>query len=200
MVSAKIYLEGGGTSKELGSRCREGFRKLIESMGYAGRMPRLVACGGRGHAFEAFKIGHDLNDGSHWVGLWIDSEQPVADLEAPWQHLRVSDSWDRPPTASDDQVPMAVTCLETWLVAHRAGLRSHYGPGFQESALPATDRLEELMPEELFAALVRATARCKSSYGKGTQAFTLLRQADPAIIEQGCPSLARCRRILDEHL
>ena len=43
--SSVIYLEGGGESKELHSRCREGFRKLLEKNGFKGNMPRLVACG-----------------------------------------------------------------------------------------------------------------------------------------------------------
>ncbi len=42
--SSVIYLEGGGESKELHSRCREGFRKLLEKNGFKGNMPRLVAC------------------------------------------------------------------------------------------------------------------------------------------------------------
>ena len=36
LVSASIYLEGGGDSKELHIRCREGFRKLLENCGFQG--------------------------------------------------------------------------------------------------------------------------------------------------------------------
>ncbi len=55
MVSVMIFVEGGGDSKELRTRCREGFSKLIKNMGFAGHMPRIVACGGRGNTYEMFK-------------------------------------------------------------------------------------------------------------------------------------------------
>ncbi len=59
MVSVKIYVEGGGDSKEQQSRCREGFSKLIEKAGFQGRMPSIVACGGRDSVFDNFKIDGD---------------------------------------------------------------------------------------------------------------------------------------------
>ena len=43
MVGARIYLEGGGDSKDGKVRCREGFSKLLRKCGLSGRMPRLVA-------------------------------------------------------------------------------------------------------------------------------------------------------------
>ncbi len=43
----KVYVEGGGDSKELRTRCREGFSKLVERAGFKDRMPKFVACGGR---------------------------------------------------------------------------------------------------------------------------------------------------------
>ena len=49
-----IYLEGGGDSNQLKIRCREGFCKLLEKCGFARRMPKLVACGGRDAAFDRF--------------------------------------------------------------------------------------------------------------------------------------------------
>jgi len=59
-VSARLYLEGaarGADSKEMKSRCREGFRKLLEKCGYKERerMPRLVASGPRDAAFGDFE-------------------------------------------------------------------------------------------------------------------------------------------------
>jgi hypothetical protein len=96
-VSSTIYLEGGGDSKELHVRCREGFRKLLERSGFTVRMPRLVACGGRNAAFEDFKTDHGAKGTSDYMALLIDSEEPVKDKEAPWDHLKARDGWDRPP-------------------------------------------------------------------------------------------------------
>jgi hypothetical protein len=51
---SRIYVEGGGESKEMHARCREGFRTLLENSGFKGRVPRIVACGGRDAAYDAF--------------------------------------------------------------------------------------------------------------------------------------------------
>src|SRR5437764_12930122 len=77
LVSSTIYLEGGGDSRDLQIRCREGFRKLLERCDYAGRLPKLVACGGRGAAFDAFKTALASARKSDHVFLWIDSEDPM---------------------------------------------------------------------------------------------------------------------------
>jgi hypothetical protein len=104
VVSAYIYLEGGGAgpkSKETDIRCREGFRKLLENCGFHGRMPRLVACGARGAAFDDFPRGHAASQ-ADYVALWIDSEDPIQDLESTWEHLDARDNWKRPADAADD--------------------------------------------------------------------------------------------------
>lgn len=87
-MSAKIFLEGGGDSKELHSRCRYGFRTLLENCDFKGHMPQLVACGGRSAAFEDFQNEHDSENGSVYVAMLVDSEEPVEDLEEPWKHLK----------------------------------------------------------------------------------------------------------------
>jgi hypothetical protein len=81
-VSAHLYIEGA-ESKEDRIRCREGFRRLLEKMGYAQRgmqkMPRLSACGGRNAAFDDFKIAHKAAKPGHFVAMLIDSEDPTDD-------------------------------------------------------------------------------------------------------------------------
>ena len=59
-MSIKLYVEGGGDSKELKARCRRGFRKFIEKAGLEGRMPRIVACGGRQNAYDSFVAALDV--------------------------------------------------------------------------------------------------------------------------------------------
>jgi hypothetical protein len=73
-VNAYIYIEGGGTgedSKEVDIRCREGFRKLLENCGFGRqrRMPRLVACGGRNSALDAFQTAQKANINGTFVAL-----------------------------------------------------------------------------------------------------------------------------------
>ncbi|MEA1866947.1 MAG: DUF4276 family protein, partial [Thermodesulfobacteriota bacterium] len=131
-----IYLEGGGDSKELHTRCREGFRKLLEKCGYEGNMPRLVACGGRGAAFADFRSAHGSRAPEDFIVMMIDSEEPLNDTEATWNHLINRDGWEKPPDTVDEQVLFMTTCMETWIVTDRDGLRNHYGSRLQVSALP----------------------------------------------------------------
>jgi len=86
-VRKVIYLEGGGDSKELHTRCREGFRKLLEKCGYEGSIPRLVACGGRGAAFTDFRSAHGSRAPEDFIAMIIDSEGPLMALEAIWDYF-----------------------------------------------------------------------------------------------------------------
>ena len=52
-MNLKVYVEGGGDGRELHSKCRQGFRSFFCKAGLAGRMPRVIACGGRQKAYEA---------------------------------------------------------------------------------------------------------------------------------------------------
>ena len=80
-MSARIYVEGGGDSKDARARCREGFSKLLEKCGFRGRLPRLVACGGRTQACDDdFTIAHARNALPDYVALLIDSEDPVPNI------------------------------------------------------------------------------------------------------------------------
>ncbi|HIJ69206.1 MAG TPA: hypothetical protein HPP57_06860 [Deltaproteobacteria bacterium] len=97
MVKVGIYVEGGGDSKELHVRCREGFRKLIGKAGFMGRMPSIVACGGRQHAFDMFLKAIGKGQGFHPI-LLVDSEDPVDPQNelsdgsaAAWNHLQSRD-------------------------------------------------------------------------------------------------------------
>lgn len=202
-MSAYIYLEGGGTgaqSKEVDIRCREGFRKLLENCGFEGRMPRLVACGGRGAAYEAFQTAMESNTPSSLVALWIDSEEPLADLEAAWRHLQARDQWARPEGAEDEQVLFMTTCMETWFVADRTALDAHFGGELQDSALPPLNDLERRPRHDVQDKLMDATRQCSNAYAKGRRSFEILGKLDPAVLGRHLPSFARVRRILNARL
>jgi hypothetical protein len=199
-VSSTIYLEGGGDSRDLQIRCREGFRKLLERCGFAGRMPRLVACGGRSLAFDAFKTGLTGARQGDFVALWIDSEEPLTDIEAAWEHLQARDRWDRPSGATNEQVLLMTTCMETLIVADRATLAEHYGADLQESALPALHNLEGRGRDAIQNALAHATRKCSNAYTKGKRSFEVLGRLNPATLSESLPSFARVRRILDASL
>jgi hypothetical protein len=200
-VSATIYVEGGGDSPELQARCREGMRKLlVEKCGFAGRRPRLFASGGREAAFDDFRTAHKNGQPTDYVAMLIDSEDPVADVEAAWAHLAARDKWQRPAGASDEQVLLMVTGMETWIVTDRAALARHYGKKLQESALPARANMGARQRHAVQAGLVSATRKCANAYAKGKRSFEVLAELDPAVLAQHLPSFVRVVRILNESL
>jgi hypothetical protein len=198
-VSATIYLEGGGDSKELRTKCQQGFHKLLEKCGYSGRMPRLVACGGRGEAYDRFKT-HKSKTGRAYLGLLIDSEEPMADIEKTWAHLAKHGPGKKPKGATDDQVLLMIACMETWIVADRTALAAHYGSELLENALPPLVNLEDRHRHDVQDRLTRATRKCGNAYAKGKRSFEVLAKLDPETLAKYLPSFARARRILDEKL
>lgn len=195
-----IYLEGGGDSKGLHTRCREGFRKLLEKCGYEGNMPRLVACGGRESAFADFQVAHGSRAPEDFVAMLIDSEDPLNDREATWDHLKESDAWEKPPAAADEQVLFMTTCMETWIITDRDSLKSHYGSALQVSALPPLEDMEERDRHDIQDALVHATRTCKNAYMKGKRSFEILGKLEPGALKPHLPSFRRNIAILDENL
>ncbi len=202
-MSVIIFLEGGGDKSGLNGRCREGFRKLLIRCGFTGRMPRLVASGGRGATFEDFKTAHATKRKNDYVAMLIDSEDPVADIEKPWEHLlqRKEDGWDRKPEAAlDDQVLLMATCMETWIVADRAGLQAHYGSELQERPLPALQDLETRDRHKIQDALVHATRKCTNAYRKGKRSFEVLAELDPETLKKHLLYFVRMLRVLGTKL
>lgn len=198
-MSTRIYIEGGGDSKGLHVRCRQGFRQLLERCGFSGRMPRLVACGGRSAAYSDFKTSHESNK-AEYVAMLIDSEEPVSNLEETWDHLRNCDRWERPDGADDEQVLFMTTCMETWIVADRDTLRQHYGSSLQESALPSLISLEQGNRQDIQEGLKRATRNCSNAYQKGKRSFEILGKLKPETMESHLPAFQRAKRILNEKL
>ncbi|MGV3659743.1 MAG: DUF4276 family protein [Prosthecobacter sp.] len=203
-MNAIIYLEGasrGPDSNELKRRCREAFSKLLERMGFKGRKPRLVACGGRNSVLDDFSIALRTSRGGY-VAMWIDSEEPMQDIEAAWKHLAEVtsvDKWEQPAGARDDQVLFMTTCMETWIVADKNTLRSYYGQHLNESALPPTTDLERRSRHDVQDRLVRATQNCKNAFAKGKRSFEVLEEIKSEALAD-LPSFARVKRILQEKL
>lgn len=194
MVTSRLYVEGGGDSRELRIRCREEFSKLLSKAGLEGRMPRLRACGGRESTFDDFKTAHIQNRDAGFIAMLIDSEEPVADPDKPWEHLKKRDNWARPANAADDQVLFMTTCMETWIVADRAALRSHYGQELRENALPPLENPENRSRADVLKKLCAA-----APYSKGKQSFEVLQKLNPATLND-LPSFARAIRILKARL
>ncbi len=204
MSACIIYVEGGASgphSKNLTIRCQQAFHSLLDSMGFKGRKPRLKACGGRGSVYEDFCVAHKAGGG--YVAMWIDSEEPMADLEKAWEHLAqvaTVAAWNKPDGASDDQVLFMTTCMETWIVADRRALRDHYRRELNENPLPALAEIEARSRRSIQDALESATRNCRNAYAKGKRSFEILEKVKPDVLKRHLPSFARVVRILKDKL
>lgn len=203
-MKAIIYLEGGAggrDSKNLNIRCQKAFHELLDKMGFKGRKPRLKACGGRNAVYDDFctavRSGQD-----DYAAMWIDSEEPMKNVEAAWNHLKGVETvtaWERPAGAEDEQVLFMTTCMETWIAADRDALKRHFGHKLQESALPPAHALEERPRHDVQDKLEKATKDCKNAYAKGKRSFEALEEVTPEALD-ALPSFQRVRRILNQRL
>ena len=183
MVSVRLYVEGGGDNKALRAKCRSGFRTFLEKAGLAGRMPRIVACGGRDNAYDSFKTGHASKVAK--AMLLVDAEEAVT-ADDPWQHLKLRDGWDRPSGATDEQCHLMVEVMESWFLADKEALQAYFGQGFRKQALPANPGVEKVSKQDVFRGLNRATQTTgKGRYRKGAHSFDILARLDPAKVRTG---------------
>ena len=200
MSTARLYIEGGGAGKDLQIGLKRGLGKLLENSGFRGRMPRLFISGGRTQTFDDFGAAHSQWGAQDYVAMLVDSEEPLANLEASWQHLLARDHRLRPVGAEDEQVLFMTTCMETWIIADRRALAEHYGARLQANALPPLVALEERARGEIQDQLVHATRNCANVYRKGKRSYAILGRLDPTTLAPLLPSFRRVLRILDRKL
>jgi len=199
-VSAFLYVEGskkGADSRGMDIRCRAAFHKLLDGCGLRIR-PRIVPCGSRGDAFKAFRSAMKQGKGEY-VGLLVDSEDPVQNIDQTWSHLRARDQWEKPAGADDENALLMTTCMETWIVSDRAALKEHYGHALQENALPPLHDLEKRDRHDVHDKLAHATRNCSKPYAKGKRSFDVLEKVKPTALSL-LPSFHRMVRILREKL
>lgn len=199
----KLFVEGGGDNDSLKTECRRGFNKLLTSAGFQGRMPRIVACGGRRNAYEQFCTALGEGDGVK-AFLLVDAEEPVT-ATSPWDHVlqRKGDGWIQPATATVETLHLMAQCMEAWLLADRQSLKKFYGQGFNENALPPPGAAPETVAKlDLFQKLEKAThdAKTKGAYGKGKHSFQLLAMIDPSLLRKASPWADRFFKTLDASL
>lgn len=191
-MKVRIYVEGGGSGRDLRTRCRRGFSAFFEKASLAGRMPRIVACGSRETAFDKFRIAFGARKAGEFVVLLVDSEAPVADGTGPWEHLARRDGWNRPGEATDEHAHLMVECMEAWFLADADGLAGHFGRDFNRNALPRRGEVEQVAKDDLRKGLRNATRRCaKGEYGKGRHSFAVLERTDPAKVLAASPHAER---------
>lgn len=137
-MSTTIYVEGGGSSKDLRIRCRMGFHGFLDKVVPPGRRPKIVAMGTRRAAYDALCTARAARSDGSYV-LLVDSEDPIAVGADVWRHVneRDGDRWDRPDGCGDDDLQFMVTCMESWLVADAESLKAFYGRAFLREDCPS---------------------------------------------------------------
>ncbi len=186
MVTATLYIEGGGEGRELGARFREGWNEFFKSAG-VGNKTKIVRGGTRQQAFRRFATAVEVGRPNTVPFLLVDSEAPVAAENSVWQHLNARDSWSPPSGADDDQAFLMVQIMETWFLADRVALQKYFGAKFKQNALKQWPNLENVPKSTVLNALASATASCSKRYSKGKVSFELLAKINPALVEAACP-------------
>ena len=198
-MSVKVYVEGGGNGRELRAKCHEGFSAFFDKAGLTGRMPRVVACGGRQQTYKRFRTALANAAPDKFIVLLVDSEDPVAEGAGPWAHLKNRDNWDRPAGAEDDNAHLMAQCMEAWFFADKDSLAKYFGAGFNRNALSGRPDIENIPKADLKKNLQAATRRCepKSEYDKGRDSFAVLAALDPAKVTAASPHAKRLVETLD---
>ena len=160
----------------------------------------MIACGGRGDAWNDFQDAHADAAGEYYIALLIDSEALLTNIDETWIHLQNNDGWLQPPDTHDDQVLFMTRCTETWIVTDRAALLEYFKESLEIDDLPELDNLEHLSPGNLKDRLESATQHCPDPYSKGRNSFEILDKLNPDVLEQRLPSFRRARRILNDKL
>jgi hypothetical protein len=197
LVSVRLYVEGGGDrNKALQTLCRKGFSEFIRKSGLVGRMPRVIACGGRQQAFESFRTAHEDGGIATPPVLLVDGEGAVK-FPNPWEHVRrrAGDEWVRPAGANDDQLQLMVQTMEAWFHADREELQAFYGDAFRAATLSGRTDVETIPKADLFSGLAAATRDCrKGEYSKAAHSFQLLARINPEKVRTASPIW--CDRLL----
>jgi hypothetical protein len=203
-VRVTIFVEGGGDQNDLRTKCRKGFRILLERAGFRGRMPVIVACGSRLEAINKFRHAIAQAGTEDFPILLVDSERPIRSehREQPWSHLATApDGWQRPSGATDDHAHLMVQCMESWFLADRDCLTRYFGPGLQAGSLPGGSDVEQVEKARVIEGLCNATRNCrKRTYHKGRHSFEILEQLDPARVKQASAHARRFFLLLDSKL
>ncbi|MGI5817219.1 MAG: DUF4276 family protein [Armatimonadota bacterium] len=182
MASVTIYVEGGGGERHGLQQVRLAFREFFTEFAESRSMPKVVASGGRGKAYEDF-LAEIKRHPDAFVILLVDSECAV--IAGPREHLSRVDRWDMS-AISDDRVHLMVQAVEAWLIADREALADYFGKGFNDNPLP--DRPPEEIPAGSLKNALNQAARktAKGGYDEIAHCPEILGEVDAATVRRAC--------------
>ncbi|MDE0421042.1 MAG: DUF4276 family protein [Gammaproteobacteria bacterium] len=201
MSRARVYVEGGGSRRELQAKCRRGFRTFLSKTVSPVQVPDIVSCGGRGTAYNRFCSAWRQASDHELLILLVDSEGPVSEGFGAWTHLSNHDNWAKPAGATDDNAHLMVQCMEAWFLADKNALAGYFGPGFATNALPPRPNIEQVPKTDIEAGLKDATrATGKGRYNKGRDSYAILGELDPELVASASAHAQRLLRTLGTHV
>ncbi|NES99663.1 MAG: DUF4276 family protein [Sphaerospermopsis sp. SIO1G1] len=157
----RIYIEGGGDSKNQKSSLRKGFshffKELVNQAKTKNIKLNMIMCGKRNDALRDFKNALKSHPDAFNI-LLIDAEAPVK-KSSVWEHLKLRDNWDKPAGVDDDNCHLMVQTMEAWFIADIETLKKFYGQGFKENAIPKTADVETIPKDNLERILKTASGK-----------------------------------------
>ncbi|MCY4289378.1 MAG: DUF4276 family protein [Aestuariivita sp.] len=199
MNGVTIYMEGGGKGPHAQRALRRGMDTFLRKLKDATRAKslrwKLVCCGSRNKAFEAFRNAQKIEKDTVNV-LLVDAEELVK--VSPIDHLWTQDGW-KFSKEEQDFVHLMTQTMETWIIADPEAMCNYYEDGFKANSLPKASDLETVTKAEIDRALKLATKDTqKKHYHKIHHAGDLLALIDPSRVRQRCSYCERLFTLIEE--
>lgn len=197
----RIYVEGGGESKDTKAFLREGMSKFLQGVREAARQRNvrwnIVVCGRRNAAVEGFAIALRQHANAFNI-LLVDSESAVQ--TGPWEHLSGRGEWAGE-SVGDEHCHLMAQVMEAWIIADIDALSCFYGDRFHAGPIPRNQNVEQISKEQIFIGLKAATRETqKGEYHKIRHGCLLLQRINPEVVRYAAPHCDRLFATLEANL
>jgi hypothetical protein len=202
LVKVVLYVEGGGDTRALQAPARQGMQQFLTLMGYQGKLPKVVFCGGRSEALRDFSIAQQKAGSGTEILLLVDSEGPLPPQAKPSQYLGSRDGWSPPNNVSEENIHFMVQVMESWFLTQTEVFTAHFGGCLQRSRLPGVPPAgpEGVAKATMLKGVADAAADCPKGYEKRRDGFELLGKLQREPLETKCPYAQRFLKRMDSLL